>query len=466
MVNEEVFTMKRSHSPASPNARTSVRVPSVPGALNPNQAPDARADVIRMTVTQPADAETFSREPDLFDFLLEHMPDQVYFKDRHGRFLRASRSVAALLGVNNPGELIGRTDFDFWSEETAREAFADEQNIINTGQPLMGKVEKLVYPDGRIKWDYTSKLPLRNPAGEIIGICGINKDFTRYKQIEDALARSHQELEERNAQLQADIRTAREIQEALLPRHYVPVGGVSDPNGNSLAFAYCYRPAAAVGGDFFHIFPLSRNRAGIFICDIMGHGLRGALVTAIIRASLEELRPFMRNPGHLLSNLNQRLRAILAHVEQPFLGTAFYMVVDPVAKEIRFANAGHPAPVRLRPLDGTVERLAENGRRCGCALGLMNDTVYHTARLPFEQDDRIVLFTDGLFEVDSLAGDEFGVPSLLESFRKHARLPKPEFIAAVLDDVSRFSSGGDFVDDVCMLVVEQAPSGDPSITAC
>lgn len=401
---------------------------------------------------------------DLLSFLLENTPDQVYFKDKEGRFLRASKAVADFLAVRNPNDLIGKSDFDFWSPETARAAHSDEQQIIETGQPLVGKIERLVHPDGRVSWDHTTKLPLRNSKGEIIGVCGINKDFTQIKKMENALREERNrlrittaELAARNAQLEADLRMAREIQEALLPRGYPSArAGISDPA--ELSFAHCYRPAAAVGGDFFHFFPLSQHKAGIFICDVMGHGLRAALVTAIIRACMEELRPSLSDPGQFLRNLNSRLRSILGSVDEPFVATAFYMIADPSAKEVHFANAGHPAPVNLRRSSGAAEKVAESGRRPGCALGLFNEADYHTGHLPFEQGDRIVLFTDGLYEVDSPQGDEFGMSSLIDSFRRHADLPAQDLFTAVLGDVSRFSLREDFDDDVCLVAVEQPSS--------
>jgi len=256
----------------------------------------------------PAELEALCLGQDLFSFLLENTPDQVYFKDLQGRFLRASRAVAKYMDVTNPNDLIGKSDFDFWSEQTAKEAFDDEQRIIKTGQPMVGKVEKLIHGDGRVTWDYTTKLPLKDSKGQIIGICGINKDFTPIKKMEDALAEERNrlqvttaELEAKNTQLEADLRMAREIQLALLPRDYPTLSHYGSSGYSALTFAHCYRPAEAVGGDFFDIFPLSPTRAGIFICDVMGHGLRAALVTAIIRTLLEELRPMMQNPGRFLS---------------------------------------------------------------------------------------------------------------------------------------------------------------------
>ena len=154
----------------------------------------------------------------IFDFLLENTPDQVYFKDRRGRFLRASRAVAKLLGAGSAKDLIGKTDFDFWSMETARETAADEQRIMKTREPLVGKIERLVHPDGRISWDYTTKMPLLDSRGEVIGIFGINKDFTAMKCMQDEMAEERDrlkatiaELESKNALLQADLQSARDI---------------------------------------------------------------------------------------------------------------------------------------------------------------------------------------------------------------------------------------------------------------
>jgi sigma-B regulation protein RsbU (phosphoserine phosphatase) len=214
-----------------------------------------------MSSNLPPESSAHSEE--FFDFLLENTPDQVYFKDRKGRFLRASRAVAEYLHVEDPDEIIGKSDFDFWSPETASETAQDERKIMESREPLVGKVERLVHPDGRITWDYTTKMPLLDSRGEVIGICGINKDFTAMKEMQDALAEERNrlkaltaELAAKNAVLEADIQLAREIQEALLPREYPTFAGLGVSGQNMLSFAHYYLPTAAVGGDFFDIFAL------------------------------------------------------------------------------------------------------------------------------------------------------------------------------------------------------------------
>ncbi|MFY9986876.1 MAG: SpoIIE family protein phosphatase [Chthoniobacterales bacterium] len=397
-----------------------------------------------------------------FAFLLEHAADQIYFKDKEGKFICASRAVAEFMGVSSPTELIGKSDFDFWSEQTAREAGADERRIMETGQPLIGKVERLVYPSGRVTWDYTTKLPLRNAAGEVIGIFGVNRDFTAIKRMEDALEEERNrlrittaELAAKNAELEADLRMAREVQLALLPREYPNLNGQDVSGYNPFSFAHYYRPAAAVGGDFFDYFPLSQNRVGIFICDVMGHGLRAALVTAIIRALLEELRPVMANAGRFLSSLNLRLRAILERVEEPFVATAFYLIVDSSTKDAQFANAAHPVPVRLSRSTPGAEAITEDKAKIGPALGIFDEITYPTFTCPFEPRDCLVLFTDGLYEVDSPEGKEFGKSALISSLNRLATLPVEKLFPAIVHEVCRFSARENFDDDVCMVAVER-----------
>ncbi|MEO6996444.1 MAG: PAS domain-containing protein [Lacunisphaera sp.] len=125
---------------------------------------------------------------------LANIPDCVYFKDRESRFLALSSSLADKHGQHGIADIIGKTDFDFFSKDHAQPAFDDEQAIIKTGKPLIGKLEKETWADGRVRWVLTNKLPLRNERGETIGTFGISKDITESKQMEAALERSQREL--------------------------------------------------------------------------------------------------------------------------------------------------------------------------------------------------------------------------------------------------------------------------------
>ena len=146
-----------------------------------------------MSRTAPATNET-PLDRALVTAFLANVPDSVYFKDLESRFITLSASMTHFFGKQAAADIIGKTDFEFFSEAHARPAFEDEQAIIKTGQPIIGKLEKETWPDGRITWVTTSKMPLCNERGEIIGTFGISKDVTESKQMEAALDKSRREL--------------------------------------------------------------------------------------------------------------------------------------------------------------------------------------------------------------------------------------------------------------------------------
>ena len=138
----------------------------------------------------------------LVETLLESIPDHIYFKDRQSRFIRINPAMARAFKLKDPAEAIGKTDFDFFAREHAQQAFEDEQQIMRTGQPLVGREEKETWPDGSVTWVSTSKEALRDENGTIIGTFGISRDVTARKRAEDALAEKAQELARSNIELE------------------------------------------------------------------------------------------------------------------------------------------------------------------------------------------------------------------------------------------------------------------------
>ena len=132
---------------------------------------------------------------ELFDFLLEHIPDLIFFKDRYSRFICVNNAMWQRFGADCREEIIGKTDSDILLPEDAERTLKDEQHVLQTGESIMGHISKKVRPDGSIWWALTTKLPLRNSNGEIVGTCGISKDITLLKEAEDALERSNAHLE-------------------------------------------------------------------------------------------------------------------------------------------------------------------------------------------------------------------------------------------------------------------------------
>jgi PAS domain S-box-containing protein len=138
---------------------------------------EQRADEVAGEILQLQD-EVF-----LLETMMDDLPDAIYFKDRDSRFTRINRYAAAHYGIVNPALAVGRTDFDFFTEEHAGQALRDEQQIIRTGQPLVSIEEKETLPDGKLRWVSTTKLPLRDREGDIVGILGLSHDITQRKHV-------------------------------------------------------------------------------------------------------------------------------------------------------------------------------------------------------------------------------------------------------------------------------------------
>jgi len=128
-------------------------------------------------------------EHELLQTLMEYIPDSIYFKDERNRFILVNKAKAMHSNVT-PAEMIGKTDYDFLPKEQAEKLFAEEEAILRSGQPIINKVEHIVYPDGSEKWVSVTKIPRFNSDGEIIGTMGISRDITLYEQMKIDLQKS------------------------------------------------------------------------------------------------------------------------------------------------------------------------------------------------------------------------------------------------------------------------------------
>jgi PAS domain S-box-containing protein len=134
--------------------------------------------------------EALIEERYLLHTLMDNLPDAVYFKDRESHFTRINKADVKLFGLSGPAQAVGKTDFDFFTTEHAQEAYNDEQQIIRTGQPVVGKEEMETWPDGHVTWASTTKMPLRDAKGNIIGTFGVSRDVTERKRAEGELRAS------------------------------------------------------------------------------------------------------------------------------------------------------------------------------------------------------------------------------------------------------------------------------------
>ncbi len=423
--------------------------------------------VIRNAVERAKVEAHLAREQEMLGNLLARLPDRIYFKDRESRFVRVNNAMARLFQLRDAGAAVGKTDHDFFTAEHARPAFEDERRIMDTGESIIDKLEKETLPDGSVGWALTSKLPLRNKAGEITGTFGISHDVTAMKQLEETIEAERRRLQElseelhsKNLQLEDDLVMAKGIQEALLPSRHTVFPFEAPRDRPRVEMSSVYRPAQAVGGDFFTIIPISETKVGVLICDIMGHGLRAALGTAIMRGLVEELKAEAAMPDQFLTNLNRGLRAVLRNIDEPLLVTACYLVTDSEDDEALVSSAGHPLPLIVDRDTRKVSTLGTRRSVHGPALALFDDATYGMDRFRMTAHDLVLLFTDGATEMSDANGHEFGVERFMAAAEKFAGLDAQGMCERLLDEIQLEAGGAEFEDDVCLLAVERRAPAD------
>src|SRR6516164_7033108 len=386
--------------------------------------------------------------------VLDSMPDNISIKDLKGRYIFDNDSHARFLGATNTSQVVGKTVFDFLPTKIAAKFAAEDLRILRSGESVVQSVDESIDCAGNKVWMSVTKMALRDEKEELIGLVSTTRDITARKNAEEQLAKYAEELREKNAQLEEDLQTARELQNALLPQQYPLFPSSALPAASALGFHHFFRPSSGVGGDFFYVFQLSDSVAGVVICDVMGHGVRAALVAAILRALVEEARVHATEPSRFLQELNRGIFRILKNTGLTMFVSACYLLADVARGELRYANAGHPVPLCVHRAQRSVEALSFNGSKPSPVLGIFDDAEYHCSSCKLSAGDTLLLFTDGLFEVEGADAQYYDQARLLKSVSQRASLCADELCKQLVAEVQQFAVTKDFADDVCLIAME------------
>jgi sigma-B regulation protein RsbU (phosphoserine phosphatase) len=275
---------------------------------------------------------------------------------------------------------------------------------------------------GVLPWDFDEETP-----GFVVFVAGLGIAATR------AFIRTEKE---RDA-IDSELRTAREIQQSILPSSMPAVEG--------LAFAAGYVPATAVAGDVYDFIATGNDRAGVIVADVAGHGVPAALIASMVKIAASSQAHLAADPGAMLAQLSSTLRR---DVRRAFV-TATYLYFDMTRREVHVANAGHPPPWLCRR--GECRELGGQG----VVLGRFRDTVYPAQSAGLESGDRIVAFTDGALEARNTAGEQFGEERLRAVIRGAGERDAQEAVTAIVDAVRAWRAADDpDADDLTLVVVD------------
>lgn len=388
-----------------------------------------------------------AEESELFRTLINNIPDNVYFKNRESRFVRANTATAEKLGVPTPSDLIGRTDASFFGDEMSQISRAEELEIMRTGKPRIASIHREIWKDHEDTWSKIAKYPWYSSLGHLQGTFGISSDVTQLVKAEREIRESASIIDQRNKSLEKELDLAREIQLALLPYTIPTRTWENDRVRRQAEFYHIFAPSEGVAGDCFEVFPVGETGVGAIVCDVMGHGIRAALIASMLRGLMEQIRKQANDPAKFLSSLNLQLTRILTRANTTMFASALYMYMDLSTGELTLSTAGHPEPILFTPdAVATMPKLPRS-----MAMGLLEDAPYYNTVLTILPGTQMMMYTDGLTEAANAEGEELGHQRVMARFEEVKPKDVKTLIMTALKCAGKFTGCSQLADDICML---------------
>jgi PAS domain S-box-containing protein len=369
----------------------------------------------------------------LFETLMEQTADRIYIKDVKGRFVFVSDALARAHGCQYRADLAGMTDFDFYDQKIAASFYAEELEILETNQPVVNRIEKEVWLDGRVSWVSVSKAPLRLDSGETVGILGISRDVTEQHLIKEQLRKANETMLD-------DYSSAERVQAVMIPGRIPDVAGID--------LAYVWEPMGAVGGDIINFPRNSNNDLLFFMGDVCGHGVQAAFYTVLLKyMTAQAAIDYNRSPSVFLDTVNCQISSQLRGGFITGIAGHFENIAEDSCR-LCVSHSGHPHLLLLRAANQKVESISLPN---AMVMGLPNGTAAENTVIELAPGDRVYTFTDGAVEAENDAGQAFGFQQLERLIESYAALPLQESLEAVFQQISAYSGVGGQQDDITLL---------------
>jgi len=238
------------------------------------------------------------------------------------------------------------------------------------------------------------------------------------------------------------LETARQVQSRLLPH--------SAPKLPGYDIAGICIPADEIGGDYFDYIPLARNRLGLAVADVSGHGIPSALVMMAFRALLRTKARGKLGPAVIANKINQLLPEFTG--DNHFV-TVLYAILEGPSGNLTYISCGHPPPMLLRA-NGEVAKLDQKNT----ALGIFQNMHFTDEQVQMSAGDILVIFTDGVVELTNQQGEAFGLQRVIQVIRENQQLAVAELTGKVIEATRVFSDHFGFLDDLTLVIVRRESS--------
>lgn len=375
----------------------------------------------------------------LLNRLLKELPEYIYFKDTNCRFLAVSNHLAQKTGLKSGAEAIGKTDFALFDDNHAVDAEADERALIDGKLTHIDKEEFVTWQKNQI-WVQTYKLPLMSPSGYALGTFGISRDITQKKRMQDEQMVRHKQLNE-------EMELARLLQKSLLNRE---LPAFVDTEGKALLeFATNHVPSTKLSGDFYRIVRTPSGKPAVFLADVMGHGARAAMITAMLYAALNEISHLADDTTAYMLEINNRLHGWLEDTGQLIFASGIYCILDVEKGLAHICQCGGSHVLAVQA--GQSQYFTGKNSPINPALGLTPLDHFTEHQIEISPQDEFAFFTDGIIEATNSKGETFGIERMCRALEAKVSSAPAEKLDALHRDLQSFTKRKHEEDDICLV---------------
>lgn len=348
--------------------------------------------------------------------VLESMADWVRVVDKRGLVLYANKTMKEALGE----EILGRMCY-LVTGKNSKCNFCITDRSIRRGET----VQKEEVINGR--YFSVKSSPVENSKGEIFAAVEVFRDVTRERKLE-------LQLIEKNKKMSKDLGFAKRIQQRILPKK----GRVEN-----LVIDYIYQPSEMLSGDMFDVFKIDEENVGIYISDVVGHGISASMMTMFIRETMRSIKDDILSPSIALTELHRRFTILGLEIDKYF--TIFYGVFNKLTYQFKYSNAGHNS-IPIKYNDEGIEVLEIKGYPIAL---LFDEIMYDEKKVQLDKGDKILLYTDGITESRDNAGREFGIERVINIIEER----KDNILTEILDKTTSYT-WGEQEDDFALVLME------------
>lgn len=350
--------------------------------------------------------------------VLESMADWVRVVDYDGTILYANKSMKEALGYN----LLGKKCYQAHGRDKPC-GFCISRRSIETKET----VQKEEIIDG--KYFSVKSSPVLDCEGDAIAAVEVFRDVTRERKLE-------LELIEKNKKMSKDLLFAKRLQRRILPKKGVY---------NTIKINYLYKPSEMLSGDMFDVYYIDEENIGIYICDVVGHGITASMMTMFVRQTMRSIKDGILSPAIALTELHKRFISLDLGADKYF--TIFYAIYNIKNNHLKYANAGHNCiPIKFNSNELVLLKTS------GFPISLIfNEMYYEENDIKLNRKDKILFYTDGITEVKNIQGVEFGVEGVIKTIKENNN--DNDLLNSIVGDIEKFR-WGEQEDDFAMVLME------------